>query len=578
MTDWNNEEERVQQIEDWYELSREEDADWLERARESFRFFWGDTWSPAEIQILAERNAPALSINKTQPRVNMLSAMARLNRHEATVKAETDAQDVPTARILTHLMRHIHQKNDQDFVEAWQFLDSLICGRGYFAGDVSYEKNFFGDVTTRYIQPFAIKFDPTAIRPDLLDADYIMEEQWFTAKALEEAYNLKSGGRKKKLGQILNHSAKGEDYTDNDFVTAEARRRMGQFKVKECWHRHYETGFFLVDGKTGKMYKLKDKEEGIQVQEGQEGFFVVEVTRPEVKITATSMGVELFNGDSPFKSPIIPIFTQMCYHAGRRQDGIVEAMKDPQLETNKRRSQMLHLLNQHANMVWIVDQGAIIKGIPWLKEHAGDPGLVIEKRAGTKVDRQISGDFPIGLIHLEQLANKDFFDVSGFSPETMPTSSLGAAGSGRAIALRQQQGMNILSLPMDNQRLTRRMYGRWLLNVIQQYYQTERVIRIEGEEGVDQFIRINGKTSGGLINDVSIGDFDVIVSQEPVSQGNRQAMLNTLVELASQGVPIPPDLILEFTDIPRKDEAIKRVRDAAGQAQQAGAQGSQGGQ
>jgi hypothetical protein len=288
------------------------------------------------------------------------------------------------------------------------------------------------------------------------------------------------------------------------------------------------------------------------------------------------MGQELFHGPSPFKSAIFPIFTHMCYNAGRRQDGIVEAMKDPQLETNKRRSQMLNLMNQHANSCWVVDQNALVKGIPWFKEHASDPGLVIEKRPGSRVERQVAGDLPVSLIHLEQLAGRDFFEVSGFSPETMPTSSMGAAGSGRAIALRQQQGLNILSLPMDNQRLTRRSYGRWLLNVIQQYYQTERVIRIEGEEGVEEFLRVNGRTSGGLINDVSIGDFDVVVSEEPVSPSNRQAMLNMLVELAGQGVAIPPDIILEFTDIPKREEVIKRVRDAQA-AQTEGAQGSQGG-
>ena len=574
--DWEDSSERIGQVEDWYNASLLEDEDWVKRAEEAYDFYFGETWDLSEIAELNEKGAPALSINKVQSRVNMISAIARVNRFAPRVKAETDAADMPTAQILTHMMRHINNKTDHDFTEALQFLDAVIGGRGFFAGDVSFDKNFFGDIVTRYVNPFSIKFDPTAIMPDLSDARYIIEERWFTIDEIASNWRLRDKVKdRNKLSSIMNRGTFGNDsYSSDYFVNMESRRKMGQYKVLECWHRRYEELSFLVNLKTGYMILLKSREAGeAAVQENPGEFFLVDAFKPKVQVTVLCCGTELYHGDSPFSSPIIPIFPLFCFHAGGRQDGVVQAMKDPQLETNKRRSQMLHLVNQHANTVWIVDEEGLVKGVKWLKEHATEAGLVIEKFPGTEVRREPPGDFPMGLIHLEQLSNKDFTDVLGVSPETMPTSSMGSAGSGRAIALRQQQGNLMLSIPMDNQRLTRRTYGRWQLRTIQDYYTTERVFRIEGEEGKDKFIRANDKTSGGIINDVTVGEYDVVVTEEPLSPTNRMALHNDLMEMVHQGYPIPPDILFRYSDIPDKDEVIQRLLQAS-QQEQSGANGS----
>ncbi len=576
---WKDSEERVGQVEDWYAASYFEDGDWVARAEESYDFYFGETWTPSEIAELNEKGAPALSVNKVQSRVNMISAISRMNRFAPRVKAETDSQDVPTAQLLTHIMRHINNKTDQDFTEALQFLDAVITGRGYYAGDVSFDRNFFGDIHTRYIDPFAIKFDPTSIMPDLSDSRYIIEERWFTVDEIASNWRLRDRRKdRKKLSSIMRRGTRGaENFISDYFVSAESRHRMGQYKVLECWHRRFDELHFLVNLKTGYMHPLKSRAAGESaMQENPDEFFLVDAFKPKVQVTVTCCGAELYHGDSPFSSPIIPIFPLFCFHAGGRQDGVVQAMKDPQLETNKRRSQMLHLINQHANMVWVVDEGGLVKGVRWLQEHATESGLVIEKNPGTELRREPPGDFPMGLVHLEQLSAKDFIDVLGVSPETMPTSSMGSGGSGRAIALRQQQGNLMLSIPMDNQRLTRRTYGRWQLRTIQDYYTTERIFRIEGEEGKDKYIRANGKTSGGIINDVTIGEYDVVVTEEPLSPTNRQALHNDLMEMVHQGYPIPPDILLRYSDIPDKDEVIQRMLQAAQQAQegQSGAKGS----
>jgi hypothetical protein len=575
MTDWADKDERVAQVEEWYNLAVTEDEEWRNRAMEAYDFYWGETWTPEELATLEERNAPALSINRVQPKVNMLSAIQRLSRYDINVKALVDKNDVPIAEILSHVIKHISEANNLDFLEAWQFLDGLITGRGYVAGDVSYENNMFGDVVFRYIIPFLVKFDPTGVLPDGSDWKFVMEERWFDTEDVLRIWKLdKKKGFERSL--IMNPSSSSQMMRDDYFVSSSARSVLGQQKVVQCYHRRYVEKFLLVDIKTGDLYPLESEEEGKRAAAQQANrFYTIEQITPINQITTVCNGVELSHGDSPFSSTSYPIFPFFCLNAGGRQDGFVEAMKSPQLETNKRRSQMLHLVNQHGNTVWVVDSQAIANpgGLAWLIANANKPGLIIEKRPGLSVERKPPGDIPQGLVLLEQLASKDFFDVVGVNVETMPSSSMGSGASGKAVNLRQQQGMTLLSLPLDNQRLTRRAEGRWTLRTIQDFYTTERVFRIEGEDGSEEFTRINQMSGGTRLNDITLGKYDVVVSEEPISPTSRQAMFGAILESLHQGVPIPPDILIELSDIPKKNKIIQRMQ----QAQMAqGSQGSQG--
>ncbi|MBU0599112.1 hypothetical protein KKF61_09090 [Patescibacteria group bacterium] len=573
MTDWNKEDERIAQVEDWYRIAYENDGDWRDRAEAAYDFYWGElraTFSDAQQAELEEAKAPMLSINKVQPRVNMLAAMQRLNRYEPVVKAETDPKDVPVGKILTHVMRHINNKNDQDFLDSWTFMDACIGGRGYHGSYIDYTNNFFGDAATRYINPFNVLFDPTSIRPDWLDAEFVIEQRWFTLDEIQRFW----GKRKSKLAETIfeNRQMLGDSADGDVFTTGQARISMDHYRVKECWHRTYEELPYLADVRTGDLKHMPDEDEAFRIASQYPGrFYQISIWKARMNVTVMSCGVEMFHGPSPYESPRYNIFPTFCFYVGGRQDGVVESLKYPQMEINKRRSQMLHITNKTAHSPWVQDQNAVVGGDDLL-EKKGTRLDVITKRPGSTVDRIPAGDFPIGLVRLEQMADQELQDVLGISVETLPTGGMGTGGSGRAIALRQQQGMKMLSLPMDNQRLTRRNWGRWLLRTIQQFYTTERVFRIDepDEQGRDRYIAINARDYDRIKNDVTVGDYDVVVAEEPLSPTNRQAMYNTFVELLHQGIPIPPDLVVELSDMPRKEDVIARLRDYAQEQQNAG--------
>ena len=110
-----------------------------------------------------------------------------------------------------------------------------------------------------------------------------------------------------------------------------------------------------------------------------------------------------------------------------------------------------------------------------------------------------------------------------------------------------------------------------------------RNARIEGENG-QQFVRVNQQVlqqdpMGNLVqrtlNDLSQGEFDVVISDVEASTTQRKAQLWSLVDAVSK-MGIPGDLvfdqIIELSDLPNKQDIKQRwmqQQQAQQQAQQA---------
>ena len=111
---------------------------------------------------------------------------------------------------------------------------------------------------------------------------------------------------------------------------------------------------------------------------------------------------------------------------------------------------------------------------------------------------------------------------------------------------------------------------RWKLlatcgfDMIPTIYDTERVVRIIGQDSIDKLVTINGQSDDGqIINDLKTGSYDCDVTLGPSYQTARQESLATLLDAAGsipefQGVI--PDLIAKAMDTPDSDEMVKRLR------------------
>ena len=136
--------------------------------------------------------------------------------------------------------------------------------------------------------------------------------------------------------------------------------------------------------------------------------------------------------------------------------------------------------------------------------------------------------------------------------------------SGVAIQAKQNRGITMIQVPLDNLTKSRKYLAEKILEVIQRYYTEQRLIQITDEN--DPFkgsvpLVVNQMTpEGRIVNDLTVGEYDVVVDTAPSRDNFDEVQFAEAIELRRAGVPIPDDLIVEYSHLARKGEVAKRIR------------------
>ena len=133
--------------------------------------------------------------------------------------------------------------------------------------------------------------------------------------------------------------------------------------------------------------------------------------------------------------------------------------------------------------------------------------------------------------------------------------------SGRAIQSRQQGGLVGVASLLMNWATSARMVYTLLTKRIQQYYSVEKMARIVGEE--QRFAQAAGLVGQAVMPDAALYpllkrlkeiEFDVKIDFVEASPTARQATFTQMMQLVATGFPVPPELVLESSDVPHKAE------------------------
>lgn len=194
--------------------------------------------------------------------------------------------------------------------------------------------------------------------------------------------------------------------------------------------------------------------------------------------------------------------------------------------------------------------------------------------SGQKILERPIGQYPAGVAQAEAQATADLTAISGINEALMGV-DIPAGSSGRAIELKTKQAITHLAVLFDNLRAAKKKVANLLwgrrghAGVIPQFYTSEKVFRIEGVNG-QEFVTVNEQVAeqdpiAGVIvhtlNDLSQGEFDIVIADVEASTTQRQAQMWSLVDAVSRlGVPgdLVFDIILDLSDIPQKEEVKQR--------------------
>jgi len=179
------------------------------------------------------------------------------------------------------------------------------------------------------------------------------------------------------------------------------------------------------------------------------------------------------------------------------------------------------------------------------------------------------------LIQQNQQAAQDIYATTGLEPASL--GNVPELKSGKAIIAQQDMGDRGSFLYEDNKKKSQQFLGVILVDLIPRIYDTERIVKVLGEDEVFEDAEINTPQWNGIndpiidkqtkeqviVNDLSQGDYGVIISSGPAFATKKAETVNQLLSLV-EGDPdtklLLGDLIVKNMDLNNGDEITARYR------------------
>jgi len=569
-----------------YDYAKAKWKKWQKETKESFGFYDGSgQWNKQLRTFLESRRKPVITINQILGIVNLVIGHYWINQFDTKV-FPVESGDEVVAEILTEVLKQIESQTTGRREVGKGFIQALISGIGYL--DLGLEEDMWRQkeyIRYKVFNPLHALPDPDYTEDDFKDADFFIKEMEFSKKKFIAAYpeaedliqDLTNYYALELDSGIVDHDSRpGGRYDDADMFGMPRNRTP--YKVIERQYREYKDTYLIADPFKDNVIEL-EREEYLQ----HRGTFIddleiVKKRTPALKTISILLGPnEIIEG--PVESPvhnyyysITPIF---AYDSLGKKFGIVENLKGPQMERNKRRAQLLEMLLLAPQVGLTIDHGALSPAMIAKIEREGlSAGSILVKMPGRNIQVRPQAQFPDGFFRLEQEAKDDSYDVSSVNKDLLGFKDDKTA-SGRAIGLRQRQAAVSLQGLLENFKFAKQHLSRMVLWLVQDTYQYDDFIRVIGQKDTPLRQRLFDKGIRRILEDLTITDYDVVVAEGESTPTARLARFEEAMSLLESPLQkyFPPQAmaeigkaLIEMSDMPGDiKDSIRQQTEVLGQ-------------
>lgn len=563
-------------------------AAYVDDARRNYRYFKGNggQWSDDDRDYMeAVQGRKALEINQILPAVETAVGEQIASRADLCFKPAKGQASADTAEVLTRLGMHILEQNHYHRAEKQIWKDGLIKRRGYLDVRMTYEGNLRGEIKVSTVDPLCVVPDLFATSYDPKEWGGLMITSWLTADEIEGMYGAKA---RKKVEQ--EHHWGDRKPLDQEFVEGRNRddRRYGfgttdssgwfyqyeddshnlkRYRVIERQHYKMTLQWHYVDPKSGDTEAVPSDMDLTEAREFAQvnRLLLTRINARELFTTVTTRYSVLFDGPSPDKTPtLIPFFYLFDYGDTL---GMVDNAISPQDMLNKSLSCELHYLTTVSNSGWMVEEGSLVNmTVRDLEKKGMKSGFVVEYKKNSGPPQKIQPNtVPTGMDRMGEKGEHYIKTTTGMSDAEQGMNS--PEVSGIAIQAKQWQGKLQLADPLDNLEMTRRLLGRKLLELIQLNYTAERIYKVMdrddyGNEQERNLIINQVDPAGNIINDVTLGEYEVVVSSQPTAATYQESQAIQILEMRKVGVNIPDDEVVLRSNLSKKEDLARKMSGA----------------
>lgn len=125
----------------------------------------------------------------------------------------------------------------------------------------------------------------------------------------------------------------------------------------------------------------------------------------------------------------------------------------------------------------------------------------------------------------------------------------------------------------DNMLHAHQLEGELMLSLIEQFYTEEKTFSITGERYKLDYTTINARdpATGQVMNPVYAHKASFVIGEAPWRQALAESAFESAMQMLGQLAPVAPqvvtaiiDLVFEWSDLPNKEEILRRIRQTTG--------------
>lgn len=507
----------------------------IEEQKDARRYYHGAQWTEKQIKALNDRKQPVVTFNRIGRKIDGVVGLIERLRQDPKAFPRTP-QHEEGAELATAAIRFVLDEQEWKAKSPEVARDAAIDGLAGIAIELTPSETGDHDVAFEAVETDSFFYNPRSYRPDFSDSNYMGEGKWVDVEIAQDLFP----------DHADDLAGSGEDGSDlstnpdreNKWFSFDGTKKL--VRLVDIWYQHKGKWCWAIF--TGSMI----------LSEGG-SYLYDEKNKTICRYIMFSCNVD---------------------HDGDRY-GFVRNMKSAQDEYNHRRSKSLH--NLGTKRIFVV-QGAVSDVETTRRELVREDGVVEiasnDLAAGLKVDDK-SMDFAGQL----KLMENAIAELENYGPNQALVGDM-QNQSGRAIQLLQQAGMAELGPYIMGYRGWKIRVYRALFNAVQRYWTAERWIRVTDDEGLAQFVKINGVGTDPrtgmptVVNALGTLDVDIIMDEGADTINAQQDVYETMSNVLPTIGPMltPPEAraaVGILVNSSALDATAKKAwRDAAKAAQQ----------
>ena len=530
------------------------DQENLEQSLADLEFVTGlRQWDEADASAREEAGRPMLTINRMPQFVRQVTGDIRRTNPSIRIKPGDNAATVETAKIIEGLVRNLEQACDASSIYERAAESAAACGIGHWRVRADYEDDtsFNQTILIESIpNPFAVRWDAAAKDPTRKDARRCFIIDPMPKDAFEAEYPEASTDG--WLDPTV--TASMAVWTGTDTVTV----------AEYFWIEKEPITLYQLH--TGEVVEEKPEMDKLMVARERQ------TTRNKV-MWAKMTAHEILDGPKELPGRYIPVISTVGeeMHVGDRtvRTSVIRYAKDAQRMYNYWRTAQTELVALQPKAPYMVTPAQIAghvdtwkkantANLPFLPfnpdpDQPGRPGREAPPMASQGMSQEVA------MAADDMKATTGIYDA-GLGERSNET-------SGVAIRQRQMEGDIATSIYVDNLGKSIAHCGRVIVDMIPSIFDTTRAVQIIGADDEQQIVTLNApyedETGPHMLNDLSVGRYDVRISTGPNYTTQRQEAAESMTEFVRvfpQAAPLIGDLIAKNMDWPGADQIADRLK------------------